>query len=156
MRIGTGWDIHELVPNRKLLLGGFEVPHHLGHKAHSDGDVLLHAIIDALLGALALGDIGTHFPPSDQKYKDISSITLLKETLKLLGDYKIGNLDCTLILQEPKLSPYIQAIRESIAKTCEVELNQISVKAKTAEKLLGEVGQGKAIIAQAIVLLYKN
>jgi 2-C-methyl-D-erythritol 2,4-cyclodiphosphate synthase len=156
MRIGTGWDIHALVPNRKLLLGGFEVPHHLGHEAHSDGDVLLHAIIDAILGALSLGDIGTHFPPSDQKYKDISSIKLLKETLKLLGDYKIGNLDCTIILQEPKLSPHIQAIRESIANSCSIELNQISVKAKTAEKLLGEVGQGKAIIAQAVVLLYKN
>jgi 2-C-methyl-D-erythritol 2,4-cyclodiphosphate synthase len=128
----------------------------LGHEAHSDGDVLLHAIIDAILGALSLGDIGTHFPPSDQKYKDISSIKLLKETLKLLGDYKIGNLDCTIILQEPKLSPHIQAIRESIANSCSIELNQISVKAKTAEKLLGEVGQGKAIIAQAVVLLYKN
>jgi 2-C-methyl-D-erythritol 2,4-cyclodiphosphate synthase len=153
MRIGTGWDIHPLVGSRKLLLGGVEIPHDLGEAGHSDGDVLLHAIIDALLGAAALGDIGTHFPPSDMRWKDVSSMDLLGRTLELLFGYAIVNIDCTIILQRPKLRPYIDAIRESVAKACDLPLHHVSVKAKTAEGLLGELGSGEAVIAQAVVLL---
>ncbi|HCG63408.1 MAG TPA: 2-C-methyl-D-erythritol 2,4-cyclodiphosphate synthase [Sphaerochaeta sp.] len=156
MRIGTGWDIHPLVPGRKLLLGGVEIPNPLGESGHSDGDVLVHAIVDALLGALAKGDIGMHFPPSDPAYKDVSSLYLLRRVLDMLGDYAIENIDCTVILQKPKLQPHIQAIRESLAQACSITLERISVKAKTAEGLLGEVGEGKAIIAQSVVLLRKH
>ncbi|MEA5033183.1 MAG: 2-C-methyl-D-erythritol 2,4-cyclodiphosphate synthase [Sphaerochaeta sp.] len=156
MRIGTGWDIHPLVPERKLLLGGVEIPNPLGEAGHSDGDVLVHAIVDALLGALAKGDIGMHFPPSDDAYKDVSSIYLLQRVLGMLDDYEIENIDCTVILQNPKLRPHVQAIRESLAQACSIALDRISVKAKTAEGLLGEVGEGKAIIAQSVVLLRKH
>lgn len=153
MRIGTGWDIHPLVPGRKLLLGGIEIPHDRGEAGHSDGDVLLHAIIDALLGASANGDIGTHFPPSDDRWKDISSTVLLERTLELLDGYEIGNIDCTVILQSPRLSPHIGSIRKSIASVCGLPEDRVSVKAKTAERLLGEVGEGNAVIAQVSVLL---
>lgn len=153
MRIGTGWDIHPLVPGRRLLLGGVEIPHDLGESGHSDGDVLLHAIIDALLGATASGDIGTHFPPSDQRWKDASSVDLLGRTLELIAGYTIINLDCTIILQQPRLRPHIDTIRESIARSCGLPLSRVSVKAKTAEGLLNEVGKGTAVIAQVVVLL---
>lgn len=153
MRIGTGWDLHPLVEGRKLLLGGVEIPHHKGEAGHSDGDVLLHALIDALLGAAALGDIGSYFPPSDQQYKGISSSLLLQKALPLLEGFSIVNIDCTIILEEPKLGPHIATIRESLASLLTLEIHQVSVKAKTAEKLLGEVGTGDAIIAQVVVLL---
>ncbi|MHC1693216.1 MAG: 2-C-methyl-D-erythritol 2,4-cyclodiphosphate synthase [Sphaerochaetaceae bacterium] len=153
MRIGTGWDIHPLIPQRPLMIGGVHIPHLLGEEGHSDGDVLIHAVIDALLGAAALGDIGTHFPPSDPKWKNVESLTLLKLTLEKLKGYGIQNIDCTVILEEPRLSPHISAIRISLADACGIAYARVSVKAKTAEKLLGEVGKGQAIIAQAVVLL---
>jgi len=156
MRIGTVWDIHPLVPGRKLLLGGVEIPHDRGESGHSDGDVLLHAIIDALFGALAIGDIGTHFPPSDDRWKDISSIELLRSALDLLDGHTIGNIDCTVILQRPKLMPHIDAIRNSIASVCNIPYASVSVKAKTAEGLLGELGAGNAVIAQVVVLLHEG
>ncbi len=153
MRVGTGWDIHRLVENRKLVLGGVEIEYHLGFEAHSDGDVLIHALIDALLGSLALGDIGQHFPPTDPKYKDIDSKVLLKKTIELLGDKKIVNIDSTIIAEKPKLLDHISRIRASLASLCSLEIDQVSVKAKTAEKMLGEVGQGEAIIAQVTLLV---
>ena len=153
MRVGTGWDIHQMVEHRPLMLGGLHIPHPLGESGHSDGDVLIHAIIDALLGASALGDIGTHFPPSDQTWKDIDSKELLKMTMEKLDDWEIVNIDTTIIVERPKLRPYVHAIRASLAQLCRISLEQVSVKAKTAEGLLGEVGEGRAIIAQATVLL---
>lgn len=156
MRIGTGWDIHQLVPQRALMLGGIQIPHYLGESGHSDGDVLLHAIIDALLGAVAAGDIGSHFPPSDERWKDVPSVLLLERTLDMLNGYAIINLDCTIILQKPRLLEHIDTIRTSIATVCSLPLERVSVKAKTAEGLLGEVGAGKAVIAQAVVLLQER
>lgn len=156
MRIGTGWDIHRLVPRRDLLLGGVHIPHETGEAGHSDGDVLLHAIIDALLGAVASGDIGMHFPPSDERWKDVSSVLLLERTLDMIAGYAIVNIDCTIILQRPKLRDHIDTIRRSIASICSVDMAQVSVKAKTAEAMLGEVGSGEAVIAQAVVLLQKT
>lgn len=154
MRIGTGWDVHRLSTGRKLILGGVIIPSEKGEIAHSDGDVLIHAIIDALLGALAKGDIGSHFPDSDPKYKDSNSIDLLKEVLEQdLPPYHIANLDTTIILQKPKLREHIDAIRANLAKALQLELNKVSVKAKTAETILGELGSGDAIIAQASVLI---
>ena len=154
MRIGTGGAVHRLTPGRKLILGGVIIPSEKGEIAHSDGDVLIHAIIDALLGALAKGDIGSHFPDSDPKYKDSNSIDLLKEVLEQdLPPYHIVNLDTTIILQKPKLREHIDAIRTNLAKALQLELNKVSVKAKTAETILGELGSGDAIIAQASVLI---
>jgi 2-C-methyl-D-erythritol 2,4-cyclodiphosphate synthase len=153
MRVGTGWDIHKMVEHRPLMLGGVHIPHFLGESGHSDGDVLIHALIDALLGAIALGDIGTHFPPSDQTWKDIASTELLKMTMERLDGWEIVNIDTTVIVEQPKLSPHVHAIRASLAQLCSIALEQVSVKAKTAEGLLGEVGEGRAIIAQATVLL---
>jgi len=153
MRIGTGWDIHRLVKDRALVLGGVTIPHQLGESGHSDGDVVIHAIIDALLGAASQGDIGTHFPSSDPQWKDISSLELLAKTLELLKRYVILHIDCTIILEKPKLQQYISTIRVSLSEACQIPLEQISVKAKTAEGLLGEVGEGTAVIAQASVLM---
>ena len=153
MRVGSGWDIHRLVENRPLMIGGVHIPHSLGEAGHSDGDVLLHALIDALLGAVASGDIGSHFPPSDKRWKDISSLELLGITLDGLEGWEVVNIDTTVILEQPKLRPHIQAIRESLAQACDIPIERISVKAKTAEGILGEVGQGSAIIAETIVLL---
>ena len=156
MRIGTGWDIHPLVTGRRLLLGGIEIPHPKGEEGHSDGDVLLHALIDALLGAVAAGDIGTHFPPTDMQWKDASSLDLLQRSLVKLGDFEIENIDCTIILQRPKLQPFITEIRQSLASACAIEIDKVSVKAKTAEGLIGELGTGDAIIAQVVVLLTRS
>jgi len=154
MRIGTGWDVHRLGPGRKLILGGVIIPSEKGEIAHSDGDVLIHAIIDALLGALAKGDIGSHFPDSDPRYKDISSIRLLKQVLEQdLPPYRIENLDTTIIVQRPKLREHIDAIRANLAQVLQLEMHRVSVKAKTAETILGELGSGDAIIAQASVLI---
>lgn len=153
-RIGEGWDIHALVAGRKLMLGGIEVPYHLGLLGHSDADALLHAITDALLGAAALGDIGTHFPDTDARFKGADSSFLLAEAASRVRDkgFEIGNVDSTIIAQAPKLMPYIAAMRGHIAQTLGVQRDQINVKAKTAEKM-GPVGLGQAIEARAVVLL---
>jgi 2-C-methyl-D-erythritol 2,4-cyclodiphosphate synthase len=153
-RIGEGWDTHALVPGRKLIIGGVEVPHTVGLLGHSDADVLLHAITDALLGAAALGDIGSHFPDTDARFKGADSSVLLAEVGRLLAErgYTIANIDSTVIAQAPKLAPYIAAMRANIARTLGLDLGQVNVKAKTAEKL-GPVGQGLSMEARAVVLL---
>ena len=154
-RIGEGWDTHALVPGRKLIIGGVEVPHTNDLLGHSDADLLLHAIIDALLGAAALGDIGSHFPDTDARFKGADSVALLVETGRMLAakGYRIGNIDSTVIAQAPKLAAYIPAMREKIAAALELDVGQVNVKAKTAEKL-GPVGQGLAMEARAVVLLF--
>ena len=156
MRVGIGYDIHRTVKNRKLILGGVEIPFEFGLEGHSDADVLIHAIIDALLGAAALGDIGTHFPDTDPKYENISSIELLKYTHKILVDnmFQIVDIDSTIIAERPKLLPYIQNMRENIASALDINIEQISVKAKTNEGL-DSVGRGEAIAAIAIVMVEK-
>ena len=156
IRVGEGWDIHALVEGRKLILGGIEVPFHLGLLGHSDADVLLHAITDALLGAAALGDIGTHFPDTDATFKGADSAVLLAEAARRVREkgYEIGNVDSTVIAQAPKLMPHRPAMRASIAKALGVDVDQVNVKAKTAEKM-GPVGLGQAMEARAIVLLEK-
>jgi len=156
LRIGQGFDLHKLTENRKLILGGIEIPYILGLLGHSDADVLTHAIMDAMLGALSLGDIGIHFPPEDDKYKDISSIKLLHHVKNLIESkgYKIINLDSTILAQKPKISPYIETVKHSLAKELTLNDNDVSVKATTTEKL-GDIGKGLAIAAEAIVLLEK-
>ncbi len=157
IRTGIGFDVHRLEPGRKFVLGGVEITHDKGCVAHSDGDVLLHAICDALLGAAALGDIGTHFPDNDSKYKDIDSRLLLRDVNKLISDkgYKISNIDCIVALQEPKIKEYIQAIQSEIARTIEADKESISIKATTTEKL-GFTGRGEGVAAWASVLLLKE
>lgn len=154
MRIGIGYDIHRLVEGRKLILGGIEIPFEKGLLGHSDSDVLTHAICDALLGAVALGDIGTHFPDSDPRFKGASSLDLLRHVVALLKerDYQIANIDSTIITERPKLKPYIAEIRQTLASILEIDIEQVSVKAKTNEKL-DAVGQGEAMQAQAIALI---
>ena len=153
-RIGEGWDTHALVPGRKLIIGGVDVPHGTGLLGHSDADVLLHAIIDALLGAAGLGDIGTHFSDTDTRFKAADSMLLLVEAARLAATqgYKIGNIDSTVIAQAPKLASYIPAMRERIATALGLDISRVNVKAKTAEKL-GPVGQGLSMEARAVVLL---
>lgn len=155
MRIGMGYDVHKLVEERDLILGGVKIPYELGLLGHSDADVLLHAIMDALLGASALGDIGKHFPDTDSKYKGISSIELLKHVGDLLNkhNYKIGNIDATIIAQKPKMAPHIPTMRENIASALNITLDQINVKA-TTEEGLGFTGEGLGISSQAICLLF--
>ena len=157
IRIGEGWDIHALVEGRNLILGGVEIPFSKGLLGHSDADALLHAISDALLGAAAMGDIGTHFPDTDAQWKGANSAVLLSEIAKRIRakGFEIGNVDSTIIAQAPKLAPYISAMRESIAHSLSVSVNQVNVKAKTAEKL-GPVGEGLAMEARAVVLLTLN
>lgn len=154
MRIGTGYDVHRLVQDRKLILGGVEIPYGLGLLGHSDADVLIHAIMDALLGAAALGDIGQHFPDSDPLYKGISSLELLKKVKELLQSELcvIGNIDATVIAQRPKLAAYIPQMRENIANALEIGIDCVSVKA-TTEEGLGFTGEGLGIAAQAVCLL---
>jgi 2-C-methyl-D-erythritol 2,4-cyclodiphosphate synthase len=156
-RIGEGWDVHALVAGRKLVIGGVEIPFALGLLGHSDADVLLHAITDALLGAVALGDIGTHFPDTDARFKGADSRVLLTEAARLVREtgFEIGNVDSTVMAQAPKLAPYIAAMREQIAQVLKVSVDQVNVKAKTAEKM-GPVGLGQAMEARAIVLLCKQ
>ena len=156
MRIGIGYDIHQLVEDRDLILGGVKIPYELGLKGHSDADVLVHAIIDSMLGALALRDIGYHFPDTDEKYKGANSLILLKETLKLIQNegYEIVNIDSNIICQKPKLMNYIDEMRKNIAQVLELELNQISIKAKTNEKM-DSIGSGIAISANAVCLVKK-
>lgn len=156
MRIGIGYDVHQLVEGRKLILGGIEIPHHLGLLGHSDADVLLHAISDALLGALALGDIGKYFPDTDSRFKDLDSGVLLKEVYALVKKegYTLVNLDTVVMAQRPKLRAYIDTMRENVANILSCELSQISIKATTTEKL-GFVGKEEGIATQAICLLKK-
>ena len=154
MRIGHGYDVHKLVENRKLILGGVEIPYEKGLLGHSDADVILHAIMDSLLGACALGDIGKHFPDSNSQYKDADSVELLKCVVKIIKDagYKISNIDSTVVAQAPKLAGYIEKMRKNIAEACGIDVNQISVKATTEEKL-GFTGSGEGISATAVCLL---
>ena len=156
LRIGHGYDVHKLVPDRKLILGGVTIPYEKGLWGHSDADVLLHAISDALLGALALGDIGKHFPDSDARYTGIDSRLLLAKTAELIREkgWQIANIDTTVVAQAPHLSPYIQEMRESIADTLNMPLDTISVKA-TTEEHLGFTGQGLGIAAHAVCLLFR-
>ena len=155
-RIGQGFDIHKLVEGRKLILGGIELEYKKGLLGHSDADALAHSIIDALFGALALGDIGTHFPDNDPKYKDIDSMVLLKEAYALVKKegYIINNLDNTIFAQAPKMKPYIPQIQEKLAEILKIDKNLISIKAKTMEEQ-DSVGEKKAISTQSIVLLKK-
>jgi len=154
LRTGIGFDVHQLVPERKLILGGIEIPHDKGCLAHSDGDVLIHAICDALLGAAALGDIGTHFPDTDNLYKDIDSRILLEKVFILIKEkgFEICNIDCVITLQKPKIKEFVPAIRAEIAGILKTTPRDVSVKATTTEKL-GFTGREEGIAAWAIVLL---
>ncbi len=154
MRIGMGYDVHKLVQGRPLIIGGVNIPYELGLLGHSDADVLLHAISDALLGAAALGDIGKHFPDTDEKYKGADSIKLLKEVKRMLDDelYMIENVDATIIAQAPKMRPFIDQMRENIANALEIDVKCVNVKA-TTEEGMGFTGEGKGISAQAVCML---
>lgn len=154
MRIGQGYDVHQLVAGRKLIIGGVEIPYDKGLLGHSDADVLLHAICDALLGAAALGDIGRHFADTEAKYKNIDSRILLRESLHLVREqgYRVGNVDATIIAQAPRMAPHIFQMVENIADDLRVEKSAVNVKATTTEKL-GLTGRGEGIAAQAVVLL---
>lgn len=156
MRIGQGYDVHRLVEGRKLILGGVEIPYEFGLLGHSDADVLTHAIIDALLGAAGMGDIGHHFPDTDPKYAGADSMKLLEavmEKLKSAG-WKVGNVDSTIVAQRPKLAPYLSLMQQNLADAMGVQLNQINIKATTEEKL-GFTGSGEGMAAHAVVLLLK-
>ncbi|MDB5955758.1 2-C-methyl-D-erythritol 2,4-cyclodiphosphate synthase [Ramlibacter sp.] len=154
LRIGEGWDTHALVPGRRLMLGGVQVPYERGLLGHSDADALLHAITDALFGAAGLGDIGRHFPDTDERFRGADSIVLLQEAARRVreGGWEIANVDSTVIAQAPKLAPHIEAMRSRISEALGVAAGQVNVKAKTAEKL-GPVGEGQSIEARAVVLL---
>lgn len=157
MRIGHGYDVHRLTENRKLILGGVLIPYEKGLSGHSDADVLVHAVMDSLLGALALGDIGKHFPDTDPKYKGADSIELLKHVTGLINEqgYTLGNLDATVIAQAPKLAPYIEQMRKNIAEAIVCDVSQVNVKATTEEKL-GFTGDGSGISAHCVALLIKK
>ncbi len=157
MRIGHGYDVHRLVEGRPLIIGGVDIPHETGLLGHSDADVLVHAIMDAMLGALALGDIGKHFPDTDEQYKGADSIELLRQVTKIVEKqgYTVSNIDSTILAQAPKLAPYIDKMRENIASTIGVEVDRVSVKATTEEKL-GFTGEKKGIAAHAVCLLTKK
>jgi len=154
IRIGEGWDVHALAPNRQLVLGGVEIPHSMGLLGHSDADVLLHAITDAVLGAAGLGDIGRHFPDTDAQFKGADSAVLLAEAMQRVRakGWELVNVDSTIVAQAPKLAPYMAAINASVAKALGVSVAQVNVKAKTAEKL-GPVGLGQSMEARAVALL---
>lgn len=156
LRIGNGYDVHKLVEGRKLVLGGVEIPHTKGVLGHSDGDVLIHAIMDAMLGALALGDIGQHFPDTDMKYENIDSTILLTRVKELIAErgYKVVNLDSIIVLQKPKVKPYIEAMRKRIAEVLEIDIEQVSVKATTEEKL-GFTGDESGVKSYCVILLEK-
>ena len=156
IRIGEGWDVHQLVAGRKLILGGIDVPHVTGLLGHSDADVLMHAITDALLGGAGLGDIGRHFPDTDPRFRGADSAALLAEAAKRVRaqGWRIGNVDATVIAQAPKLAPHIPAMCERIADVLDIAVGQVNVKAKTAEKL-GPVGEGRAMEARAVALLHR-
>lgn len=154
MRVGLGYDVHKLVSERRLIIGGVEIPYEKGLLGHSDADVLLHAVMDAMLGAAALGDIGKHFPDTDEAYRGISSMKLLEHTAALIekNGYKIGNIDATIIAQKPKMAPYIQTMRENIARAARTDIKNVNVKA-TTEEGLGFTGSGDGISSQAVCLL---
>ena len=154
MRIGEGWDVHALVPGRKLILGGVQIAHTTGLMGHSDADVLLHAITDAVLGAAGLGDIGRHFPDTDAQFKGADSRVLLQEAMRRVREkgWEVVNVDSTIVAQAPKLAPHMAAINAGVAQALGVGLHQVNVKAKTAEKL-GPVGMGQSMEARAVVLL---
>ncbi|WP_346940422.1 2-C-methyl-D-erythritol 2,4-cyclodiphosphate synthase [uncultured Clostridium sp.] len=156
MRVGLGYDVHKLVPGRDLIIGGVKIPHTLGLLGHSDADVLIHAIMDSLLGAAALGDIGKHFPDTDVKFKGISSVKLLNEVRVLLSknNYKIDNIDATIIAQRPKMAPYITSMRKNISDALSISIDQINVKA-TTEEGLGFTGIEEGISSQSICLISK-
>ncbi|HJV63835.1 MAG TPA: 2-C-methyl-D-erythritol 2,4-cyclodiphosphate synthase [Albitalea sp.] len=156
VRIGEGWDTHALVAGRPLMLGGVEVPHTHGLQGHSDADALCHAITDALFGALALGDIGHHFPDTDERFEGADSLALLAEAGRRVraAGWHVGNVDSTIVAQAPKMAPHILAMRQRLSTALDVSLEQVSVKAKTAEKM-GPVGEGKAIEARAVCLLFR-
>lgn len=157
IKIGIGYDVHQLVPKRKLILGGVEIPHALGLLGHSDADVLIHAIMDAIIGALGIGDIGKHFPDTDEQYKDISSVKLLAHTAGLMQaeGYEIGNVDAVIIAQKPKCAPYIPQMKQIIAETLKTDESNINIKATTEEKL-GFTGREEGIAAQATALIVRN
>lgn len=157
IRVGEGWDVHALVAGRKLIIGGVAIPFHLGLLGHSDADVLLHAITDALLGAAGLGDIGRHFPDTDAQFKGADSSVLLAEAARRVRaqGWQVGNVDCTVIAQAPRMAPYIDPMCERIAGVLEIDRACVNVKAKTAEKL-GPVGQGLSIEARAVLLLTRH
>lgn len=156
MRVGLGYDVHKLVEGRDLIIGGVQIPYEKGLLGHSDADVLLHAIMDALLGAAALGDIGKHFPDTDSKYKGISSIKLLEYVRELIDDelYVVGNIDATIIAQRPKMAPYIEQMKKNVADVLAIEVSQVNIKA-TTEEGLGFTGSGEGISAQAVCCLEK-
>ena len=157
MRIGKGFDVHKLTENRALVIGGVDIPYDRGLIGHSDADVLLHAICDAMLGALALGDIGTHFPDTDAAYKNIDSKILLQRTFELIAakGYKVVNVDSSLCLEAPKIKPYVNSMQETIASILQVDVSDVSVKATTTEKM-GFVGREEGLVAYATVLLEKQ
>lgn len=156
IRIGHSYDVHRLVPERDLILGGEKIEFELGLLGHSDADVLLHAIIESIIGAMAMGDIGKFFPDTDAKYAGADSIILLAKTIEIMeeNDYRIGNIDATIFLEQPKMRPHIDKMRENIAKTCKIDINQINVKATRGEKM-GFVGRMEGIAAESVVLLEK-
>lgn len=157
MRIGHGYDVHRLVEGRKLILGGVYIPWEKGLLGHSDADVLLHALMDALLGAAALGDIGKHFPDTDEQYRGADSMALLRHVCRILSEqgYTVGNVDCTILAQRPKLAPHIQQMRENIASALSVSVDRVSVKA-TTEEGLGFTGEGLGIAAHAVALIHEK
>lgn len=154
MRIGIGYDVHRLVKDRKLIIGGVDIPFEMGLLGHSDADVLVHSIMDSILGALGLGDIGKHFPDTDNQYKDISSLILLGRVYKIMAEYKykIGNLDTVIVAENPKLAPYIESMKENIAKVLKTSVSNINIKATTTEKL-GFEGKEKGLAAHSVCLL---
>lgn len=157
MRIGHGYDVHQLVSGRKLIIGGVDISYPKGLLGHSDADVLLHAIADAILGALALGDIGKHFPDTDQRYKGADSLKLLRQVMVLADEkgYRLGNIDATIVAQRPKMAPHIPQMRSNIAEVLDAEVDQINVKATTTEEL-GFAGRGEGIAAYAVVLMERK
>lgn len=156
-RIGIGFDVHKFIEGRKLILGGIEIPSERGLEGHSDADVLLHAICDSILGAASLGDIGKHFPNTDERYKNISSLILLKKTNELLNNknFVVGNIDSTIIAERPKLLPYIDEMKRKIAEVLRIDVSQISIKATTSEKL-GFTGREEGIVAIAVALIHSK
>ena len=156
IRIGNGYDIHQLAEGRPLILGGINIPYKLGLLGHSDADVLTHSIMDALLGALSLGDIGHYFPPSDPQWKGADSMILLEQVARIISDrkWKIGNIDSTVVAEQPKLKPHLKSMRSALAKTLAIEIDQISIKATTNERL-GPIGREEGICAYAVVILVK-
>lgn len=157
IRVGNGYDLHQLGENRPLIIGGVNIPHHLGLVGHSDADVLTHGIMDAMLGALSLGDIGHYFPPSDPKWKGADSLELLREVKSLLAGqrWSIGNIDAVVIAEKPKLKPHLKAMRDRLSQVLEIDLDRVSIKATTNEKM-DAVGQEKAIASYAVVLLFQH